>query len=162
MRSYTLASWQSKSTAYHGLLMARSTREWFGKTDDSPIPPRVKLRVKVRANDCCQICGIRVYRGGEIDHIEPVINSTPQFFLNRESNLRFLCRNCHSAKTAKDVKQKSADAKTQKHMAGFKPKGRTFWKPEKPKKELSHGQWDYTIDPETKIIRGRWISPKGD
>ena len=96
--------------------MARSTKEWIGATDDTPIPPRVKLRIKSRANDCCQNCGIRVGYGGEVDHAIALILGGH----NAEHNLRFLCRNCHAAKTKSDLAAKSCAAKTQIRMAGFK------------------------------------------
>lgn len=97
--------------------MARSTKEWVGKTDDTPIPPRVKLRVRARANQCCQNCHIRVGYGGEVDHAIALILGGE----NAESNLRFLCQNCHAAKTKADVAAKSRAAKRQIGMAGFKP-----------------------------------------
>jgi 5-methylcytosine-specific restriction protein A len=104
--------------------MSRSIKEWIGKDDDTAIPPRVKIRVKSRANDCCQACGVRVRYGGQIDHIEAVKFSSETRPLNRESNLQFLCGPCHRLKTGEDVAQKSREAKTQKHLAGFKSPGR--------------------------------------
>lgn len=127
--------------------MARSTKEWVGKDDDTPIPPRVKLRVKSRANDCCQICGIRVRYGGQIDHIEAVKFSSETRPLNRESNLRFLCKNCHRAKTNDDVAQKSREAKTQIRMAGFN----------KPKRPFPYQKKERSTLP----LRVAWIDEQG-
>lgn len=107
--------------------MARELKEWIGKTADTAIPPRIKLRVKSRANDCCENCGLRVRYGGQIDHTKAIINGGE----NRESNLRFLCRNCHGRKTADDVAEKSRAAKTQIHLAGFKRPCRK-WPPKTP------------------------------
>ncbi len=86
--------------------MARSTDEWIGKDDDAKIPERVRQRVVARANQCCQNCGMRVGFGGEVDHAIALILGGP----NRESNLRFLCANCHAAKTKADVSAKSRTA----------------------------------------------------
>jgi 5-methylcytosine-specific restriction protein A len=127
--------------------MARSTKEWVGKDDDTPIPPRVKIRVKARSNDCCQNCGVRVGYGGQIDHIEAVKFSSETRRLNRESNLQFLCGPCHRKKTGEDVAQKSREAKTQKHLAGFKSPGR---KPFYIKRQRS-----------TIPIRVTWIDEQG-
>jgi len=110
--------------------MPRATQEWIGKDDNAPIPPRVKLRVRSRADQCCQNCGIRVRYGGEIDHVVALVNwiATAQAqHGNRESNLRFLCKACHGAKTKADVVIKSRAAKTQKRMAGFDKPRRGFW-----------------------------------
>jgi 5-methylcytosine-specific restriction endonuclease McrA len=107
--------------------MARSTKEWFARNKDgtynhkSEVPPRIKLRVKSRANDCCQNCGVRIRQGGgHVDHIEALVFSTDNRPLNRETNLQYLCANCHKPKTAEDVAKKSREAKTQKSLAGFK------------------------------------------
>jgi 5-methylcytosine-specific restriction protein A len=138
----------------------RSVPEWFPHkpdgtpNDDAKIPPRVKLRVKSRANDLCQICGVRVRQGGgEIDHICAIVAGGE----NRENNLRFLCRNCHSGKTSKDVAQKAAEAKTQKHLAGFKTTTRKPFYLPKPKPK--RGKWETFTCEHTGIIKARWVPP---
>src|SRR5690348_12325453 len=103
--------------------MARSVGEWIGKDDNAPIPPKVKLRVKARAGDCCEICGARGGPGSDVDHIKAIINGGP----NRESNLQYLCKTHHLLKTRVDVAEKSRVAKTQKHLAGFKTDKRNSW-----------------------------------
>jgi 5-methylcytosine-specific restriction protein A len=134
--------------------MARSNDEWFARNKDgtynhkSEVPQRVKLRVKSRANDCCQICGVRIRQGGgHVDHIEALVFSTDNRPLNRESNLQYLCTNHHKEKTAGDVAQKSREAKTQAHLAGFKSPGR---KPRYLKRERT-----------TLPIRVAWIDEQG-
>jgi 5-methylcytosine-specific restriction protein A len=92
--------------------LPRTVPEWIGKTDDTPIPPRVKARVVARANQCCQNCGMRVGHGGEVDHAVALILGGK----NAESNLRFLCANCHAAKSKTDLAAKSRSAKTQRAM----------------------------------------------
>ncbi len=130
--------------------MARKVPEWFARNKDgtynhqAEVPPRIKLFVKSRANDCCQNCGVRVRQGGgHVDHIEALVFSTDNRPLNRDTNLQYLCTNCHKPKTAEDVAQKSREAKTQKHLAGFKGKTR---KPLHVKRERSRPpekQWWY-------------------
>jgi 5-methylcytosine-specific restriction protein A len=104
--------------------MARSVGEWKGKTDDSTIPPRVKLRVAKLADYKCALCG-RGAKPGDTDHREPVIFSTPQRPLNIESNLQWLCVPCHKSKTRKDVAEKALAAKRQKRAAGVE--GKSAW-----------------------------------
>lgn len=106
------------------LKLPRSTKEWVGTTDDTPIPPRVKLRVKARANDTCSVCGARVRYGAQIDHTKALINGGE----NRESNLRLLCKTCHAPKTRSDVAEKSRAHKKQISLAGFKRKSRWQWR----------------------------------
>jgi 5-methylcytosine-specific restriction endonuclease McrA len=72
----------------------RSTPEWQGKTDDSAIPVRVKLRVHAKAEGCCAKCGVEATTG-QYDHAISLILGGE----NRESNLQFLCVPCHKAKT---------------------------------------------------------------
>lgn len=86
--------------------MARSVAEWIGKTDDTPIPDRVKVRVRERFNGRCAKCG-RDLRAGhwDADHRQAIINGGE----NREGNLQPLCDDpCHPAKTKTDVAEKSA------------------------------------------------------
>jgi 5-methylcytosine-specific restriction protein A len=103
--------------------MARRVEPWIGKTDDTPIPPRVKLRVKVRANDCCEACGARVRYGAEIDHTIAIINGGR----NSEDNLRLLCRTCHAGKTRSDVSEKAKTARKQASLAGFRNTRKPFY-----------------------------------
>lgn len=92
--------------------MVRSTPEWGPKPDDTPIPPRVKVRIAKRANYTCQECGIRAVPG-HADHIQALINGGE----NRESNLQWICVPCHKRKTKADLATKSRAAKRQKRMA---------------------------------------------
>jgi 5-methylcytosine-specific restriction protein A len=104
--------------------MPREVPEWIGATDDTKIPDRVRVRVKVRANDCCENCGVRVRYGGEVDHIKALKLGGP----NREGNLRFLCRNCHAAKSREDVALKSKAHKTQVRMANLATRRKSGFK----------------------------------
>lgn len=87
--------------------MSRSVEEWIGKTDDAPIPPRVRLRVFDKFGGICQ-CGCkRKIRAGErwdCDHIVALINGGE----HRESNLQPLLTEHHKPKTKADVAEKAA------------------------------------------------------
>jgi 5-methylcytosine-specific restriction protein A len=107
--------------------MRRSLAEWIGRTDDTPVPPRVRLRVLERFGRRCDPglgCG-RPLRPGDAwtcDHIEAIINGGA----NRESNLHPLCEWCEPLKTEADVHEKSRSYRRRLRHAGIKvaPKGR--------------------------------------
>jgi len=93
----------------------RSTPEWIGKTDDSAIPDRVKLRVHAKAEGICAKCGVEALTG-QYDHAISLILGGE----NRESNLQFLCVPCHKAKTRLDVKLKAKVARVRKRHLGLR------------------------------------------
>ncbi len=107
--------------------MPRSVSEWIGRTDDTPVPPRVRLRVLERFSRRCDPrlgCG-RPLRPGDAwtcDHIQAVINGGA----NRESNLHPLCEWCEPLKTVVDMHEKSRAYRKRLRHAGIKlaPKGR--------------------------------------
>ena len=104
--------------------MARSTKEWIGRTDDSPIPPRVKLRIFLRANGFCQECSRPLGDGKPFhcDHIIALVNGGE----NRESNLQALCVPCHNIKTVEDLKEKCKVARVAMKHLGIKKSGWTI------------------------------------
>ena len=82
--------------------------EWIGKNDDTPVPPRVRLRVLQRFGRRCDPnggCGRPIRPGDKwtCDHRAALINGGR----NRELNLRPLCEWCDTNKTAVDVAEKS-------------------------------------------------------
>jgi len=104
--------------------MPRTPKEWIGRTDDTPVPWRVRDRVFTRHGCQCAGCG-RPIRPGDAwscDHKQPLILGGE----NRETNLHPLCAWCHPIKTAKEVAQKSADYKRRLRHSGIKtrPAGR--------------------------------------
>jgi len=84
--------------------MTRSVPEWIGKTDDTPVPPRVAERVRLgRDGNRCQCCGRKLHNErADCDHIEAIINGGE----NRENNLQTLCVWCHVLKTKEDLRIK--------------------------------------------------------
>lgn len=85
--------------------MGRKVDEWKGRTDETPVPPRVKLRICARQNDCCDECSLPfdVKRKPEFDHRPALINGGE----NRESKIVAVCSQCHKARTKADVGEKS-------------------------------------------------------
>jgi len=98
--------------------MSRSTEEWIGKTDDSPIPPRVRLRVFERHGGICYLSGRKIMPADkwECDHVIALINGGE----NRESNLAPAIASKHREKTASDVAVKSKIARIQAKHLGIK------------------------------------------
>ena len=95
--------------------MTRAVPEWIGKSDDSPIPPRVKLRIYQKAEGRCVKCGCEAW-AGEYDHAISLILGGQ----NRESNIQLLCVPCHKAKTKLDVKLKAKVARVRKRHLGIR------------------------------------------
>lgn len=102
----------------------RSVEEWIGKNDDEPVPRRVRIRVFLRVDGQCAICGRRLRPGDKwtCDHRIALINGGP----NRESNLQVLCEWCDKPKTVFDVRQKSKTARVRAKHFGIKRKRSSF------------------------------------
>jgi 5-methylcytosine-specific restriction enzyme A len=84
--------------------MSRSVKEWIGKTDDTAVPPHVRLRVFLRFDGICCECGTKIKGKRWIcDHRIAIINGGE----NRESNLGPIHEACDKSKTAADVALKS-------------------------------------------------------
>ena len=99
--------------------MVRSVKEWRGATDDSPVPPRVRLRVIERQDHRCALCTREITRRNkaEIDHKVPLILGG----INAEHNLWALCAvPCHQDKTRSEVKVKAQVAKARMDRVGIK------------------------------------------
>ena len=99
--------------------MTRTVKEWKGKTPDSKIPPRVKLRVWETHKGVCHISGRRIAAGEpwECDHVVALINGGE----HREANLAPALRDKHREKTADDVAEKAKVARKAKANLGLKP-----------------------------------------
>lgn len=100
--------------------MSRSVAEWIGKTPDTPIPPRVRVRVFERHCGRCHLSG-RLIRSGEAwdcDHIVALINGGE----HRESNLAPALKGPHRDKTKEDIAEKAmVYRKRAKHLGIKKP-----------------------------------------
>lgn len=100
--------------------MARSVNIWVGASPDSPIPARVRLRTFERFGGRCASCGVKL--GGavpfDLDHELALVLGGR----HSEDNLRPLCKPCHGAKTASDVKAKAKSARIRERHLGIKRK----------------------------------------
>lgn len=105
--------------------MSRQVPEWIGKTDDSPIPARVRARVFEAHGGRCHISGRKIGAGEpwDCDHVIALINGGQ----NRESNLAPALRDKHREKTAQDVAVKSKTARMRAKHLGIWPKSKTRW-----------------------------------
>lgn len=85
--------------------MSRAVDLWVGKTDDTPAPPRVRVRVFDREHGRCHRC-TRLIRAGEtwtLEHRVALINGGA----NAEDNMCLTCCNCLPIKNAEDQALKS-------------------------------------------------------
>lgn len=100
--------------------MARTVDEWIGKTDDTAIPARVRLRVFEKFDGICQLSKVKIYPGDkwEIDHIKELWDGGE----HRESNLQPVLVKAHRKKSAagKTAKAK-ADRLRKSHIGVPKP-----------------------------------------
>jgi hypothetical protein len=85
--------------------MSRAVPEWIGKTPDTTIPPRVRMRVFTSKVGKCHRCSRKIGAGEPwtCEHLIAIINGGS----NRESNLDVTCCFCLPVKNAEDVAEKS-------------------------------------------------------
>ena len=102
----------------------RAVKEWVGRTDDSPIPPRVRLRVWERGIGHCGECRRKIMAGEawEVDHLVPLILGGA----HAESNLRIVCLWCHRLKTRMEQARKGKTAHVAKKHRGIRKRRRSF------------------------------------
>lgn len=99
--------------------MSRAVPAWVGKTDDTAIPPRVRLRVWDREQGKCHRCrrDIPAADAWIIEHRLAIILGGP----NAEQNLCLTCSWCKPVKDAEDVAAKAASAKVRQKHLGIRP-----------------------------------------
>lgn len=98
--------------------MSRSTEEWVGKTDDSPVPRRVRMRVFERYGGVCYLSGRKISAADkwELEHIIAICNGG----LHREDNMAPALVGPHKRKTVEDVKQMAKNNRVRKRHLGIK------------------------------------------
>lgn len=113
--------------------MTRSVPEWIGKTSDSRIPPRVRLRVFERHNGICHISGRKI-RPGETWECEHIV-ALSLGGEHRESNLAPALTAPHKVKTAQDRKDKATADRAKANHIGIGKGSR--WPKSRLKKKVS-------------------------
>lgn len=117
-----------------GDLSGRAIPEWIGKTPDTPVPDKVKLRVLLRFERRCHWTGQPIRAGDkwDVDHVKALVNGGE----NRESNLAPILRGLpHQEKTAEDRDEADKVRRIrEKHYGLRKPKYRPF-----PKRQMRAG-----------------------
>lgn len=101
----------------------RQRPEWIGKHPDQDPPDDVKLRIVMRQDGRCEGC-TREFSPKlkpEFDHRPALCNGGQ----NRESMIVAVCHECHSGRTAADIKERAKTKRMQKARLGIdKPKPR--------------------------------------
>jgi 5-methylcytosine-specific restriction enzyme A len=112
-------------------MIGRSVPEWIGKTPDTPVPPRVRLRVFERYGGVCYLSGRKIGPADkwDLEDIVALCNGGE----NRESNKAPALKDKHKEKTVLDVAEKAKVYATRSKHLGLKrssmPGGRnSAWK----------------------------------
>lgn len=103
--------------------MARSVPEWIGKTADSKIPDRVKLRIWGREDGRCYLTGRKIKPGidaYDYEHVIAIALWTGEGHGNRESNIRLALKEPHKGKTREDRQQKAKSDRVRKKHLGIR------------------------------------------
>jgi 5-methylcytosine-specific restriction endonuclease McrA len=107
--------------------MSRQVEIWIGKTDDAPVPPRVRLRVFERYSGVCYLSDRKIQPGDkwQLEHIIALCNGGR----HSEDNLAPALVEPHKVKTAQDLAQKSKDYRVRaKHSGIKKPRTIRAWR----------------------------------
>lgn len=115
--------------------MARTVKEWIGKTDDSMPGKPVRERL-LRIFPACYLCTRPFVAGDkvELDHKVALRDGGE----NRERNLRPVHKHCHATKSAKEQTDRAKVRKSKLNSLGMgKLKSRGFPAPEKQPKRLT-------------------------
>lgn len=101
-------------------MTGRSVPEWIGKTPDTAVPLRVRLRVFHKYGGVCYLSGRKIGPADkwDLEDIQALCNGGE----NRESNKAPALRDRHKEKTAKDVAEKSKVSRIRAKHLGIKPK----------------------------------------
>jgi len=103
--------------------MARTVKEWIGRTDDSQPTDYCKLRILDRQGYRCALTGVEFSPANkpEFDHITPLWLGGE----NRESNLQAVTAEAHRRKTkAEATVRAKVKANTKRHLLGKKKSAR--------------------------------------
>ncbi len=101
--------------------MPRSIPEWIGKTDDTKVPDRVKLRIFDAHKGICWLSKQKIHVGDDVDyHHKKGLKEGGE---NRESNIVPVLRVHHKIENKRQqAVKKKVDATRKKHLGITKPK----------------------------------------
>ena len=105
--------------------MSRALPEWIGKSPDSAVPPRVRVRIFDKYEGRCQCgCNRKITAGERWDCEDTIalINGGQR----RESNLKPWLAEHHPKKTAADVAEKSRVYRKRAKFLGVAPKRKSI------------------------------------
>ena len=105
-------------------MTGRSTKEWIGRTPDTKIPDRVRLRIWEREGGRCYLSGRKIMPSDAYDFEHKIALAlwTGEGHGNRESNIFLALRDKHREKTARDMREKAkSDRVRKKHIGIRKP-----------------------------------------
>lgn len=87
--------------------MARTKKEWVGKTDDAMPPNTVRLRIYRKQDGKCAVCPRKLRPGNiTLDHRKPLEDGGE----NRESNCQLICTDPCSLEKTGEENSRRADA----------------------------------------------------
>lgn len=112
-----LEDYKPKMIPASGELYGRAIEEWVGRTQDTPVPDHVQLRVLLRQNRKCAITG-RLKGKDEIFECDHIIR-LKDGGLNVESNLQMILVDAHKIKSAKERKAGKKVSKLQMKSLGI-------------------------------------------
>lgn len=98
--------------------MARTVKEWVGRTDDAMPSSEASLRIWHRAKGRCQHCERKILAGEpkHRDHIKPLADGGK----NVESNFQILCEACHRLKTGAENSERAKVKAKAKSILGLR------------------------------------------
>lgn len=104
--------------------MSRSVPEWCGKTPNTKVPDRVRVRIFERAEGKCGCCGRKIGAGEswDLEHTIALINGGA----HAESNMVPWLREHHKSKTKDDMSIKAGIYSKKLAALGLK---KSRWRP---------------------------------
>jgi 5-methylcytosine-specific restriction protein A len=103
-------------------MTARSVPEWIGKTPDTKVPARVRLRIFEANGGICHISGRKIGPSDlwDVDHVTPLKDGGE----HRETNMRPAIREAHRIKTAHENADRAIANRKRRKAIGIRPTAR--------------------------------------
>jgi 5-methylcytosine-specific restriction endonuclease McrA len=103
-------------------MTARSVPEWIGKTPDTKVPARVRLRIFENHGGICHISKRKIGPSDlwDLDHVIPLKDGGE----HRETNMRPGIREAHRLKTAHENADRAIANRKRRKAIGIRPTAR--------------------------------------